>query len=62
MNNNEPYFMKKIHEQREKDSRVLYSEFNGNVDKWLDWMKQKNNNTHRFMVRDASEKGYQVNK
>lgn len=54
--------MKKIHEQREKDSRVLYSEFNGNVDKWLDWMKQKNNNTHRFMVRDASEKGYQVNK
>ncbi len=46
----EPTFVRKIHEEREVETRVLYEQFHGNVAAWLAWMEKGN-------AADAQKRG-----
>lgn len=70
----EPYFMKQLHKQRERDARELYHVFNGDFNKWWNYKMKKvkqgllgenfsfKKEAPSSLLRDKSKKDYKAGK
>lgn len=70
----EPYFMKQLHKQREKDARELYHDFGGDFNKWWNYKMKKvkegllgdsfsfKKRMPKLLLRDKSKRSYNAKK
>lgn len=57
----EPYFMKQLHRQRERDAKELYSVFKGDIGKWVSYRLKRAGIDKGSVVRDKG-KSYKAGK